>query len=142
VGETENRAALERVNALLVSGDIEAASRAIYELSSEDFVQLWPQSGELIRGRENLIALNKSYQTATGMQPKMGSRRISGSGDMWVIESTIDYGDGTLVSYVGIWEFRGGKVARVTEYFANPFPAPEWRAKWVERTDMAGAKAG
>jgi hypothetical protein len=28
---------------------------------------------------------------------------------------------------------RDGTVARMTEYFANPFEAPAWRARFVER---------
>jgi hypothetical protein len=32
-------------------------------------------------------------------------------------------------------EFVGDKVARETQYFADPFVAPEGRAHWVERTD-------
>jgi hypothetical protein len=30
-------------------------------------------------------------------------------------------------------EFRDGKVARETIYFADPFEPPEWRSQWVER---------
>jgi hypothetical protein len=30
-------------------------------------------------------------------------------------------------------EFRDGKVAHETQYFADPFDAPAWRAQWVER---------
>jgi hypothetical protein len=28
-----------------------------------------------------------------------------------------------------------GKIAHQTDYFANPFPAPEWRKKWVEQME-------
>jgi hypothetical protein len=34
---------------------------------------------------------------------------------------------------VSIMEFRDGKVAHETQYFADPFDAPAWRAQWVER---------
>jgi hypothetical protein len=34
---------------------------------------------------------------------------------------------------VSIMEFSGVKVARETQYFADPFPAPAFRAQWVER---------
>jgi hypothetical protein len=30
---------------------------------------------------------------------------------------------------------RDGKIAKVTEYFANPFEAPAWRADFVERME-------
>jgi hypothetical protein len=36
---------------------------------------------------------------------------------------------------VSIMEFSGDKVARETQYFADPFEASTWRAQWVERMD-------
>jgi hypothetical protein len=32
-------------------------------------------------------------------------------------------------------EFTDDKVGRETQYFADPFVAPAWRAQWVERMD-------
>jgi hypothetical protein len=32
-----------------------------------------------------------------------------------------------------IVEFDGGKIKRATGYFGEPFEAPDWRARWVER---------
>jgi hypothetical protein len=32
-----------------------------------------------------------------------------------------------------------GKIVRQTDYFANPFEAPAWRSKWVERMEPAEA---
>jgi ketosteroid isomerase-like protein len=51
-------------------------------------------------------------------------------------------GDGIPVSFVGIIEFRDGKIARMTEYFANPFEAPAWRADLVERMEPASLSRG
>ena len=58
-------------------------------------------------------------------------RRIVGEGDIWVTEYVINY-DGRPVLTVSIMEFRGGKVARETQYFADPFEPPAWRSQWVE----------
>jgi hypothetical protein len=63
-----------------------------------------------------------------------------GGGDVFVVEGTVDYGDGIAVSYVGIGELRDGKVTKMTEYFANPFEAPAWRADFVERMEPAGTR--
>ena len=30
-------------------------------------------------------------------------------------------------------QFDGDKIARETLYFADPFPAPDWRKPWAER---------
>jgi len=32
-------------------------------------------------------------------------------------------------------EFRDGKVARETQYFADPFEPPAWRTQWVEHQE-------
>jgi hypothetical protein len=34
---------------------------------------------------------------------------------------------------VSVLELRDGKVVKETDYYAQPFQAPEWRAHWVER---------
>jgi hypothetical protein len=34
---------------------------------------------------------------------------------------------------IAILELRGGKIARMTTWYAAPFEAPEWRAPFVER---------
>ena len=61
-------------------------------------------------------------------------RRIIGSGDLWITEFILTY-DGKPSYTVSIMEFKGDKVARETQYFADPFVAPAWRAQWVERMD-------
>jgi hypothetical protein len=127
-----NRATVERLQAMFETGSLEALSREQYDLAADDFVEEWPQSGERIRGRDNAKAINDNYPKMTGSTPRLTLRRISGEGAHWVVEGSIDYGDGTPISYVGITELREGRLARVTEYFGSPFEAPAWRAKWVE----------
>jgi ketosteroid isomerase-like protein len=131
----DNRQVVERLQKAFESGDLGQASRAFMESSSDDFVQEWPQSGERIVGRDASLKINEMYAGATGSSPKLTLRRVVGEGDIYVIEGTIDYGDGTPVSYVGIAELRDGKLTKITEYFANPFEAPAWRADYVERME-------
>ena len=129
--------ALERtLRDLYSSGDMEGLMGLMSELAAPDMVQEWPQSGERIRGRDNIDAVNQNYEGATGSKPKMTLRRILKPGSAWVAEATIDYGDGTPVSMVSIIETNAeGKIVKETDYFANPFPAPEWRRKWVEQVE-------
>lgn len=133
-----NDAVIEQFRAALESGDLAELARVMRSSSTDDFVQEWPQSGERIVGRENALKLDEMYEGATGTRPTMKLRRVLGGGDVYVVEGSIDYGDGTDVSYVGVAEFHDGKVRKMTEYFANPFPAPEWRAGIVERMDPVG----
>jgi ketosteroid isomerase-like protein len=130
-----NREVVERIRKAFESGDMEQMTKLQMEVAADDFINEWPQSGERIRGSENFRALYSNYEGSTGTSPSMKLRKISGSGDLYVVEGTIDYGDGTPVSYVGIAEFADGKVKKMTEYFANPFEAPAWRSQWVEKMD-------
>ena len=40
--------------------------------------------------------------------------------------------EGKCAYTVSIMEFRDEKVSHETQYFAEPFNAPAWRAQWVE----------
>ena len=133
--------AMERkLRDLYSSGDIQELARQIPGMATDDLVQEWPQSGERIRGRDNVMAVNESYEGATGTEPKMTLRRIVKPGEAWIVEGTIDYGDGTPVSIVSILEAGAdGRITRQTDYFANPFDAPEWRRQWVEQMEPVAA---
>jgi ketosteroid isomerase-like protein len=127
-----NATTMERFRTALARGSLEELAQALDELSTDDLVQEWPQSGERIRGRDNVRAINDNYPRMTGSTPRLTLRRVTGEGAHWVVEGTIDYGDGTPVSYVGVTELRDGRIAAITEYYANPFEAPAWRAGWVD----------
>jgi hypothetical protein len=124
-------AAFEEV---LKSGDFGRLAALVQEYATDDFVEEWPQSGERLT-RDASIRLSSNYPEMAGKTPKFTYKRMLGGGDIFVTEGTIDYGDGIPVSYVGIGEVRDGKVAKMTEYFANPFEAPAWRADFVERME-------
>ena len=122
-----------RITEVFNTGDMSAYGKELAAITADDVVQEYPQSGERFRGKDNIAAMNQSYSGSTGSAPKASLRRILKPGQAWVIESTIDYGDGTPVSSVSIIEFNAdGKVTRQTDYFANPFPAPDWRKPFRE----------
>jgi hypothetical protein len=123
---------------VLKSGDFGKMSAVLLEYGSDDFVQSWPQSGERLT-KQGMARLNESYGQLSGTSPKFSYKRMLGGGDIFVVEGTIDYGDGIPVSYVGVGEVRDGKITKVTEYFANPFEAPAWRADFVERGEPTPA---
>jgi hypothetical protein len=121
-----------RFEEVLTSGDFGGMSQLTQEYATDDFVEEWPQSGERLT-KAATIKMAESYPEMSGTSPKFAYKRMLGGGDVFVIEGTIDYGDGVPVSYVGIGELRDGMVSKMTEYFANPFEAPAWRADFVER---------
>jgi SnoaL-like domain len=126
-------AAFEEV---LKTGDFPKMGELTRQHATEDFVTEWPQSGERLT-LDAEMKMYDAYPQATGTTPKFTYKRMLGGDDVFIVEGTIDYGDGVPVSYVGIGELRDGRIAKVTEYFANPFEAPAWRAEYVEKMEPA-----
>ena len=124
--DQEIRAALDRHWAASDASDFET-EHLIY---LEDAVLEYPQSGERTRGRRNI----RGQRASQPNQKRFRVRRIVGGGDLWITEYILTY-DGKPSYTVSIMEFRGNKVWRETQYFADPFVAPASRAQWVERMD-------
>ena len=124
--DQEIRAALDQHWAASDANDFET-EHLIYR---EDAVLDYPQSGERTRGRRNIQGQRASQPS----QKRFTVRRITGGGDLWVTELIVTY-DAKPTCTVSIMEFKGDKVARETQYFADPFVAPAFRAQWVERMD-------
>jgi hypothetical protein len=122
--DQEIRAALDQHWAASDASDF-VTEHLIYR---EDAVLDYPQSGERTCGRSNIQGQRASQPS----NKRFSIRRIIGSGDLWVTEFILTY-DAKPSYTVSIMEFTGVKVARETQYFADPFPAPAFRAKWVER---------
>jgi ketosteroid isomerase-like protein len=127
----EVRAALDRHWAASDAGDFETE----HDIYLEDAVLEYPQSGERIRGRRN-IQITRTNQPS---DKHFMARRIIGSGDLWITEYILTY-DGKPSYTVSIMEFSGDKVARETQYFADPFEPGASRAQWVERMGEAQAR--
>ena len=126
MSDAEIRAALDRHWAASDANDFETE----HDIYLDDAVLEYPQSGERIRSRRS-IQITRSKQPS---EKRFAVRRIIGSGDLWITEFILTY-DGNPSYTVSIMEFSGDKVARETQYFADPFVAPASRAQWVERMD-------
>jgi ketosteroid isomerase-like protein len=126
VPDQEIRAALDQHWAASDANDLET-EHLIY---LEDAVLEYPQSGERTRGRSNI----QNQRASQPSNKRFSIRRIVGNGDLWVTEFILTY-DGKPSYTVSIMEFKGDKVARETQYLADPFVAPAFRAQWVERMD-------
>ena len=120
------RAALDQHWAASDANDFET-EHSIYQ---EDAVLEYPQSGERTRGRSNI----QNQRASQPNKKRFSIRRIIGGGDLWVTEFILTY-DGKPSCTVSIMEFKGDKIARETQYFADSFVAPASRAQWVERMD-------
>ncbi len=122
--EQEIRAALNLHWNASARGDLQAE----HDIYQDDVICDYPQSGEEIHGRGNLQALRTNHPAKPS---GFAVHRLHGCGNLWVTEYVIRYTTGPL-HVVSIMEFRDEKVAHETQYFAEPFEAPSWRAQWVE----------
>ena len=121
----------ERYAASIAAWDLDV----LRSLRHADYVVRWPQSGELVRGRDRIATIERDYP---GGAPKLGTvRRVSGRDELWTVEGTTVYPDGSLWFWVSVLGLRDGYVLEEAEYFCEPLPAPAWRAPNVVRFDGA-----
>ena len=102
-----------------------------HEIYHEDAVLDYPQSSERIRGRRNI----QESRTVQPNKKRFTIRRMVGSGNLWVTEFVLAY-DNRPSYAVSIMEFREGRVAHETQYFADRFEPGASRAHLVERMDQ------
>jgi hypothetical protein len=120
MSEQENRDTLERFFETFERQDIGAFT----ELFHDNYVEEYPQSGVRIRGKQNGRSILENYP---GL-PSVINHSYKISGDLGVMEMTPEY-DGNRVRACEIVEFEDSKIKRARAYFAEPFKAPEWRAR-------------
>ena len=118
------RAAIEEHWRASEAGDV-VAEHAMY---ATDAILDYPQSGERFRGRRRIAAQRGGHPA----DRHFTVARITGVENLWVSECTITY-DGAPSYSVSIMEFVDGLVVHETQYFADPFRAPESRRALAEQ---------
>jgi hypothetical protein len=98
---------------------------------ADDAVREWPQMGEIVRGRDQIGAVEGHFEE---FRLAIGERRRFG--DFLLVEWSADYGDGAIYRNVTIAEIEDGEAVRVTDYWGKPFDTPEWREEMTDRLDM------
>ncbi len=121
--DTRTRAVIEEHWQASERGDNET-EHAIY---ATDAILDYPQSGERFRGRATISAQRGGHPASRHFTVL----RITGHGNLWVSECIITY-DGAPSYSVSIMEFADEQVAHETQYFADPFGSPAWRAALAE----------
>ncbi len=117
----DTRAHVERHWKTLESGDLDTE----HWFYHHDAVLEYPQSGELIVGRDNI----KASRAAGPRRTILKAKTVIGQDDLWVTEYTASL-DGKLTFAVSIMEFRDRKVIHETIYLADPLLPPAWRARF------------
>jgi ketosteroid isomerase-like protein len=132
---------------------------ALADVVHPDFVTEWPQSGERVRGLENLRQIFESYPDAEpGFVPALeGSAEVFHAGDRWIVTpmfttirvaggpdrytsiANARYPNGEVWVVISLVDVVDGRMHHSTTYFAPFYPAPAWRSPWVE--PIAGARS-
>ena len=131
---------------------------ALGKLRHPEFQCYYPQSGELFTSHDAWVAAHAGYSSHFKDEPdveeatvKGGERRatvtatvspffmpsapivsVSDTGDLVALEGDGTWPDGKVYKWVWIIEYRDHLVWRQTEYYAEPFDPPDWRAAYVE----------
>jgi ketosteroid isomerase-like protein len=105
---------------------------AVAAVLAHDFVLEWPQSKERIRGAANFALFNAEYP-AQGPWVFTINRIVGGEKEA---VSDVFVTDGVLhARAISFFTVEHGKIARMIEYWPEPYEAPFDRAKLVERIE-------
>jgi ketosteroid isomerase-like protein len=124
--------AARRLITRLIDGIDRGDTSVMDEVFHDDAVMEWPASRERVVGAAN----RRAVYAHMPVLPKVTNRHLFGTGDFWVAEATLTYGDKPFAAVL-IFQLRDGKIAKETGYWAEPFEAPDWRSAWVESIDLA-----
>ena len=126
---------------------------ALRTMLHPDYADEMPQSGERTVGVDNLIAMLENYPGMDQMRDAMENPQLIGAEDKWVmtpnfrvvqvegdadvhtVTAAVRYPDGSYWHMIVIARLKDGLIHRTTSFYAPDFPAPEWRAQWVERME-------
>lgn len=93
---------------------------------ADDFVGLWPQSAEIIAGRDDFVRVNGAFPGQGGWRFDIVS--LLGDGPRAVSDTRITQGAlGITARAITFHDIAGGKIARQTEFWPDPYPVPDWR---------------
>ncbi len=150
---------------ILNSGDFEHLA----EVLDPDYVQVIPQSGEILRGIEPFAQIMRNWPSGQGHPDLLAAQvvptethdvlsagigpfptysliRIEGDGDTLTSYSLVRYPDDDDWFNVSIATLRDGKIVKELWFFGPMFEAPEWRSPWVrimtpeEQLELVGFK--
>lgn len=98
------------------------------EWLSKNVTISWPQSGEIIRGRPNFAALNTAYPVEGRWRFGIETMIYEGPCAVAIVTVSDDETSARVISLATVTE---GLIASLVEWWPDPFPAPDWRERWV-----------
>ncbi len=122
-----NRQVIENFWATMATNDFYAVAGLLHD----EFTLEWPQSGEVIRGRENFALINTNFPAKGEWRFKINAIAVEND----VVVSDVSVSDGERQDRaITFSTIRDGKIWKQVEFWPEPFDAPAWRAGWVERS--------
>lgn len=140
---------VNRFIAGMTAGDPEA----MVDLLHDDYTEIYPQSGEILRGLDAWkgaylhnpdLPHGESIHTTGADKPEtqvirpvggigMPLIQLSESDNRFTNESILEYSNGEKRFTVILGEIKDGKIASTTLYSCLPFEPAEWRAPYAEQ---------
>jgi ketosteroid isomerase-like protein len=110
---------------LMATNDFHAVKRVL----AAGFVMEWPQSNERIRGADNFARMNAEYPTTGRWQFRI-NRLVASAHE---VVTQVSVSDGVQSAEpVSFFSVADGRIARLVEYWPEPFTAAENRRHLTE----------
>lgn len=93
---------------------------------SEDFIGLWPQTGEVIRGRADFVRVNAAFPGQKGWLFEV----MAIAGDSSLVASDVrvmNHGIDAQARALTFHDIADGRITRQVEFWPDPYPVPDWR---------------
>ncbi|OED43306.1 polyketide cyclase [Chromatiales bacterium (ex Bugula neritina AB1)] len=110
------------------SNDFYAASKWL----TDDFEGHWPQSSEIIAGRDNFAAVNSAYPENGLWEFDLQSIVCEGNSVVTDVSITDGVQRARAITFHTV---RGQEISKQVEYWPDDYAAPEWRSQWVVRQE-------
>jgi len=135
MSDNTNRAIVESYARAGESNDLDEMEKHL----ADDVLEEYPQSGERFRGKANRRKVFENYpgREAGGGNLNLKVLQINGSGDEYTAVGIVTYPNGERWHMVSLIGLRGGKIAKITSFFAAPFEAPAWRQPYLDKVPVA-----
>ena len=102
---------------------------SVKSVLAPEFIVIWPQSQERIRGPERFCRMNAEYPTTSRWQ--FSINRLVASGESVVTQVSLTDGMQSAEP-VSFFTVHAGKITRLVEYWPEPFAPAENRRHLVE----------
>lgn len=94
---------------------------------ADDFEGFWPQSAEVIGGRDDFARVNGAFPGQGGWRFRIVS--LLADGERAVSDTGVTQKDLAITARaITFHEIAGGRIRRQTEFWPDPYPVPDWRA--------------